>query len=651
MEENKFSVYSTLQSLFDFEKEEIDEYVKKNFPANDAFKRKRLRSLLRAVAPYCEMFVNVSDRKLKRKAGLVFLSKLDYTKFSSGDWYESDTETYSRVSTLFRKTTGRGINPYKIIYCQVLLDGELGTNSETFSKAFLNNRSFENIYQSLKQTLNLSEERVGAMFEKCSTLIAKVYADRIPQIYRTLSALKMYDSEKAVTYIMLRDRNCTPDEVADILENNPSLFTTTQDRIHSTFKYLYEKADKISTRHKNLTKVESTLMLLRKWVKNNSSLFLINADTMYRKERYLQDVIKYSFDNRYQQDMFKLFYDPINLSIINAIPYSNIAKNALKNIRSLERFADREAVSNYLTQNPYFMGMDNIKLNQLLDKIEILNSMNPNEGYFSKFLKFGKSLFASNLDFSVEKMVDRLKKENAIVEIDINNIKENQLISKFVELFLPENYQIQPLLLELIEEKKKRMFYGEKSLRKDIRKAGSVIRNLTCFLKNDQVTLAEKRDSIYVLAENITGLHERRLRLTDNLDINLAESVEIENGAKIEGALKTLRDAYEQKRFNLSKKFLNTDLLYEKMMEYLSMCFDDKEAIISLFRREVRDPFVDSIKSTYPIANNVQQSLCKESLVVEVPNKLAKPLGDLSGAIDLHETDLTQIVDFKFEKQ
>ena len=140
----------------------------------------------------------------------------------------------------------------------------------------------------------------------------------------------------------------------------------------------------------------------------------------------------------------------------------------------------------------------------------------------------------------------------------------------------------------------------------------------------------EKREYVLSLANDIQELHDKRFLIAgrDVCHFNVT-STEKETSKKIEGMLNLLRNTYEQKRFKLGKKYANVDQLFEKTIENLSSCFDDKEAITDLFRSEIVKPYDETIRTTFDTRPSIQQQLFGDSIVVENVGDLISPLRKL----------------------
>lgn len=604
--------------------------------------KNRFMAMFYAVMPHLERFVDEADEKLKRKVGKVFLSKLDYSQFYDK---ESVAETKERLQKLFYQTSSKGINIYKILYCSVLTDGNLKRDNDTRSRFYDSSRDFENIYDSLVETLHLSADEAKEIFERCSSLIAKGYAYKFPHIYNKLYELIVMDETAAYRVFSQKQH-----EVEEILKINPSLFVISTDRIQSSFDYLQKKMypilraniDEVMQTKPNMTLLAYRTIMARKWLKNNSSLLTINVSSMYDKEKYLKQNLNAITGNAYAVQFANFFESPLNIATLNQIPYEKITRNALRNIQLLEKYTTKEKVARYLTANQYVVGMDYAKFGTLLYKIEELDKENPQEKYFDKFLEFGKTLFASNIDFSVDAIADKLVHNAIIRDVAVDEMTDKECLQQFIEIFFDGKHDLTFKIEDMIKQRRERNANGEKELRSDIRKMGRKIEELPRILKDESTSTKEKRESVLTYARDISALQGRRLALAGNsATIGMVQTIEEDESRKIEETLNLLRETFEQRRFKLGKSYTNLEQLFERTMNYLDTCFDDKGAISQLFKVEIIDNFTQAMKETYDVNPSAQQSLFGERLTVEnVTPGLKSPLKGISqeiNKVDFHQ--------------
>ena len=604
--------------------------------------KNRFMAMFYAVMPHLERFVDEADEKLKRKVGKVFLSKLDYSQFYDK---ESVAETKERLQKLFYQTPSKGINIYKILYCSVLTDGNLKRDNDTRSRFYDSSRDFENIYDSLVETLHLSADEAKEIFERCSSLIAKGYAYKFPHIYNKLYELIVMDETGAYRVFSQKQH-----EVEEILKINPSLFVISTDRIQSSFDYLQKKMypilraniDEVMQAKPNMTLLAYRTIMARKWLKNNSSLLTINVSSMYDKEKYLKQNLNAITGNAYAVQFANFFESPLNIATLNQIPYEKITRNALRNIQLLEKYTTKEKVAKYLTANQYVVGMDYAKFGTLLYKIEELDKENPQEKYFDKFLEFGKTLFASNIDFSVDAIADKLVHNAIIRDVAVDEMTDKECLQQFIEIFFDGKHDLTFKIEDMIKQRRERNANGEKELRSDIRKMGRKIEELPRILKDESTSTKEKRESVLTYAKDISALQGRRLALAGaSATLGMVQTIEEDESRKIEETLNLLRETFEQRRFKLGKSYTNLEQLFERTMNYLDTCFDDKGAISQLFKVEIIDNFTQAMKETYDVNPSAQQSLFGERLTVEnVTPGLKSPLKGISqeiNKVDFHQ--------------
>lgn len=604
--------------------------------------KNRFMAMFYAVMPHLERFVDEADEKLKRKVGKVFLSKLDYSQFYDK---ESVAETKERLQKLFYQTSSKDINIYKILYCSVLTDGNLKRDNDTRSRFYDSSRDFENIYDSLVETLHLSADEAKEIFERCSSLIAKGYAYKFPHIYNKLYELIVMDETAAYRVFSQKQH-----EVEEILKINPSLFVISTDRIQSSFDYLQKKMypilraniDEVMQTKPNMTLLAYRTIMARKWLKNNSSLLTINVSSMYDKEKYLKQNLNAITGNAYAVQFANFFESPLNIATLNQIPYEKITRNALRNIQLLEKYTTKEKVAKYLTANQYVVGMDYAKFGTLLYKIEELDKENPQEKYFDKFLEFGKTLFASNIDFSVDAIADKLVHNAIIRDVAVDEMTDKECLQQFIEIFFDGKHDLTFKIEDMIKQRRERNANGEKELRSDIRKMGRKIEELPRILKDESTSTKEKRESILTYARDISALQGRRLALAGaSATLGMVQTIEEDESRKIEETLNLLRETFEQRRFKLGKSYTNLEQLFERTMNYLDTCFDDKGAISQLFKVEIIDNFTQAMKETYDVNPSAQQSLFGERLTVEnVTPGLKSPLKGISqeiNKVDFHQ--------------
>lgn len=607
-----------------------------------------LYKVLTTVFPYFDKFVEKTDEKLKRKVGKMLLSKVNYAQMLEK---ESQYDLVNRLHNLFYQTSSLGVNTYKIMYVSVLTDGNMVRDKDDGTKYFDNTRDFENIYKSLRSTLGLSAKETVEIFEKCSTLISKGYAYKFPHVKNKLLSLGIYNEYGGSSVF-------SDEEVKEILKINPSLFVMSTDRIQEAFDYLQVKLKDVfkeeylalpDEERRDFPFFHFKLIETRKLLKNNSSLLTLNPYAMYSKEKFLKNLDKSRGDERYFNTFAGYFKDPINLYILGQIPYDKITKNASTNLTSLDVFlnGDSETATKYLQMNPYVVGMNSTDFRVLLAELVQLNKDQPEQKYSEKFIKFGKTLFASNLDFKVKDIIDKLVHNNVMQDIIVDELTERECLHRFIEIFMDEKYQYEIEIETLLKNKQERIARGETELRRKIRKVGEDIRNLPSILKDEN---QKHRQTILTLAKNIDELNDERF-VVDGLNFHGLEAklMERKESERIEEIFNDFRQAYELKHFKEGKKFSNVELLFEKTMNYLSRVFDDKEALTDLFKKEIVSSYREGIKSSFEIAEPKMMPLFGEAYDVKNVGKLQSSLKKLDASVNSLDFN-EDYFQFNFEK-
>ena len=147
------SVCRTVEKYLSIDPKVTDQILSENFYQSKA-KRARLATLLETVLPYCENYRDKTDPAIKKKVFEVLFKKLDYSQFG----FENYDETKVRLNDIFSKSTQKGINPYKIIYCQVLTDAGATRDQDNRKYYYDETRKFESIYKTLRHLLTPSPE-------------------------------------------------------------------------------------------------------------------------------------------------------------------------------------------------------------------------------------------------------------------------------------------------------------------------------------------------------------------------------------------------------------------------------------------------------------------------------------------------------------
>lgn len=631
-------LYRIMEEYFAISQEEVEKTLTKRGGQIDQI---RLEALLNAVTPYCGKFLQkldknglpVVDEKLKRKAGNVFLSKLNYSSF---DEFESANSTYYRVDELFSQITKKGINPYKTIYCTVLTDGNLCRG-----EADLSTRQFLNIYDKVGSILRVDDKEIVDIFEKsAATLIGKCYTFQMDAVFNEICSFVVYGAynvERNVipTYIF------KPDEVRDIFKNSPSLFGSTSMTVGSAFKYIQSGVKIRQSENDKIELWEQNLLKLRAIFKNNPSLLKINVSELSKKENCLYGTY-YSVDRRtsgeYRDAFVSLFRDASLITLMDVIKIDDIQKNAEKNIKSMENFFSPQQISKYIVDNPFMLAMNNSKFDTLLRNIDFLDKEKGVDGeYLTRFLEQGRSLFKNTSNIEDEKILSKIQKD-AIIEIDVDKMTEEDAFEAFLEIFFDEDEAVR-LEIEtnrLFFERDMRDDNGEKTIRKSIRDVGQAIAGLSGFLKDKSFGVREKKSEILRLAGIVGDLRYARFKLARTQDIATTEHIEQKIGNEIEAHINKFRARYNEKRFHIAKRYTNTDKLFEKTMQYLGLYFDDKKPIDDLFLENVSEPFSQFVEENFDVTKNA--TLFGDDFIVKVDRELKKPLQELSENIMISQS-------------
>ena len=629
-------IYAYAEKLFQLPTQEIEKYLREKIKTPKD--RERLSSILWAVSDACVKYHWQCDTKLLQKAGRVIFSELNYSKFAED---ETPQGTANRLKELFRQTSiVRNINPYKIIYCQVLTDGDLKNDYEHKIKYRDARRVFENIYNRLKYQLKLTDEEACSIFERCSTLISKVSTSKIWEIYETLTSKLVHtDNQKGKAYYFFR-----AEEVSEILKINPSLFTCSGNNIVGAYNYLYGKVAQVARPYDNVGEDEAKYIMLRKWLKDNSSLLSINAANMIEKEKFIFNQVDKEQNYLLSKQFQKFFVSPTTLVIIDQISYDKIAKNLRINIETLKSVFSDELVQKYLERNPFVLGFDAKKFKSLIEKIKAEDEKRPEQNLLQKFFNSGRTIFAGTTEFSTEKVLSKLKSEDYLKSINLDDMNIEEKISKFVEIFMDGDKTFEEKLLKLIADRTVRKNMGEKNLRASIREMGGEIARLSCILKMNLYSVKERSRRIWDLTKDINNIQNMRLKLASTDSLSGAVYVEKQNAKEIEKLINLVRDAYAQKSQHIEKHYVEAAALYKDVLDYLSATFDDKEAISSLFDREISKNYVEMLKQNYRVYADDQPTIFGERLHVEGadPN-LVGGLKTLTKEISREDGDMPQI--------
>lgn len=633
-------ICSYAELLFELPSKEVEEALRTKFISDKD--RDRLSAILKAVEQSCLKYNAQCDTALLQRAGRVIFKELDYSKFADD---ETPARTEYRLKALFTQASKiRDINPYKIIYCQVLTDGNLRNDHEQKVKYEDASRLVENIYEELKLNLGLSDKETCEMFEKCSTLISKISTYKIAEIYNLLEKkLIIFDRETNKGYHFFEE-----DEVREILKTNPSLFTSSSAKILEAFDYIKTKASKIVKPSETTSRFAAEYDILIDWIKDNSSLLSINASKMKDKED-LFDAISREQGTELSQAFNGLLGSSTNIAILNDIPYEKIAQNLRKNIETLKTIFPIDLVANYIERNPYVLGFNSNKFEKLLLSLAEEDKRKPDQNLVQTFFAAGKSIFDGSSEFSTERVLLKLKKGDYAKPLDLDNMTIPQKISKFVEIFLNGDRSVERRISELIWEKENKDKNGERLLRAKIDEVGQDISRLPSVLKSDLFSIEDRKRKIYQLVEDIRSIQSMRLKLAASTNLLEVNKIEKQNAQDVKNLVKLIYNAYEEKVEQVEKKYVGANILYDSIMTYLVKSFGEIEPISSLFEREISQKYIESLKAAYQVVEDSQETIFGEKMrVVGVETKLFPDLKNLTREISRDDISMPQIV---FDKQ
>lgn len=674
---NQQEVVEQLQKLFGLTESYIQQQLDTKIRSTKD--RERLVAIIKAVGPACEQFADKIDaegnllvnEKLKNKVGKLLLSRLDYDTF---DVEESPRATYFRLASdrdgFFGQTTEKGINPYKIIYATVLTNANLRDDYQNGVKDDrCEARQFYAIYNALQRTLRLSNQETNELFEKCSSLASKCYSTNIPAVYQELLSLAVIGQEEARASYLFRTIRAEDDylprerrisvEIENILKVNPSLFMVKPERLKKAFAYVCtrvpkEQIEEVYQRalaenpQTTMTRFDAKVQILRSWIKDNSTLLTMNVSDMKKKEGLLIGIFNRMPPEKqevYRTAFRSMINNPVSLSILSSMKLSDMAtvdatghilkNHAALNIALLESYTTPEKTAKYIKENHYFLAMSTSKLSYLLQLIAEHDKENPDNPKLDVFLKFGKTLFASNVEFNPDDIFAKLNNLELLNDLDVDKMSDSQRLTKFVELFFDGNMQVENEIVALIKQKRARERAGEAEVRRNIRLIGK---------NTDWRKIVKDKQSILRLTTEIGDLHLSRFKLVDSEDtmdrysMGYSTRQEKQNADRIEEILTTLREAYEKKRFNVGKKFTNVEKLFNYTMMYLEQEFDDHQAISDLFREEIFKPLEEALLSEYQCESSLENLFGGVSRVITVDKpSLVYPLKGLVRAVEKND--------------
>lgn len=643
------SVCRTVEKYLSIDPKVTDQILSENFYQSRA-KRARLATLLETVLPYCENYRDKTDPAIKKKVFEVLFKKLDYSQFG----FENYDETKVRLNDIFSKSTQKGINPYKIIYCQVLTDAGATRDQDNRKYYYDETRKFESIYKTLRHLLTPSpeeyennqgylalshqekiwyrdqlfkqaEQDTNAIIEKCSTIIAKSNSYKIRKVYETI---RNWTWNSRVNF-----DKCyyvfTKSEIRSILRINPTLFCTSVDTVEAAKGYVFKRIDKL-----NLPG-DKPMNEFRFWIKNSSTLLTMNINSLLEKQRCIYNFMIKVPENRdsYINAYKNIFSDKVDIAIVASIPKQNILDNAVANMELLEEFLkDKTKVGEYLQKNIYAFGFDKYKFSNLLNRIYREDVENPDQNLMAKFLRSGQTVFGGNVDFKVDDIVSKLK-NNTFDHDDIDSLSDKECLDKFLNIFFENDDKVKFDINRLISEKEERNRLGEADLRRSLRTLPMNLENFKAILKD---TTARPAENVLRLCKAVDFIAKKRftfvqkeimrdsfgitaIKYSNNEEywktakiMRLVAEKENEISNDIETTLNILRDEYNKRGEKMKKKYEYIDKLFDKTMAYLDKCFDDKVSMSKLYKDTVVEPFKKILADTFESQKPNQISLFED---------------------------------------
>lgn len=667
----KDGICKKVEKYLQIPKTATENVLNENF-SEDLYKCKRLSAMFEAILPYCDNYIDTTDDNIKEKVFEVFFQKLDYDQF--GDERLVDSE--NRLDEIFMQAVGFNINPYKLIYCQVLTDAGVARDQNNH-KFYDRTREFKNIYYRLqelltpsaeeyenldaysslddeekacykKQLADLAKNDATNVIEKCSSIVSKSNTYKIRMVYEEIRSwtwtMPTANGEKC--YYMF-----SKDEIRSILRNNPSLFCSSPQTISDAFFYLYKKIKTSDLSN------EKAVHVLRYWIKNNSSLLSMNAAAMNRKQSKIFSIL----GENYKRNFKKMFYNKVNLGIISSIPEPKIIKNANNNILILEDLLqDREAVSDYIEKNILVLGFDSEKFSRLLNRLCEEDKLNPDENNLEKFLELGRRLFVGSVDFEVEDIVKKVKENVASEEINLELLSDQACLNKFLDIFFENNQEIRPKLSKLMIDKNQRNEQGEGVLRRRMRELGKSMERAPAILKAGTVGANQR---VLKLGEMIDQIAQFRYSLVaneilktdigknailtgdDNLIMRAVKEKEVEYAEEIEACLNEIREQYNKNQKRAKKKYDCIDELFDRTMTYLDRCFDDKIAMPQLYKQVIVEPFTNLLKESFETRKPDQISIFNDEFEIMISDdKMRQNMKKIRKTISNSDKSISNLV-------
>ena len=392
------------------------------------FSESYLYSILISAEPHFARYIKDTPIDLQRKIGRVAFDGLNYSTFPL---YETPSEMRYRLAEFFNMTNNYGINPYKIFYSTVISKAHLFYNKEgRYSNYKRDISNFEAVSRAIEEQLGLDRAKIAKMYERCSSLSYKVDTEKVAKNYRAIRRLS-YNSEFIFNNI----------DVKEILRNNPTLYSCSENQIESAFNYLKKKAEIYKHRNKDTRFVKD---ILNSWIKNNSSSLAINVEGMKSKERALYSFLTtIASKDEVASVLYSIFDNPTSISTINKISSDTFFRhdNYMKVIKTLIYYLDNPSKEkypisalNYLKHSKLVYSIDHKRLNAFLDKVKNCD-IQDNTNLMQKFVEKGDAIYSYFDKYTDDEIIEKLRTNKILFRIKLYNMTKSMIAHKFYEVF------------------------------------------------------------------------------------------------------------------------------------------------------------------------------------------------------------------------
>lgn len=424
----------------------------------------RVSAILSSLRPHLDRFLDYTSEQDRRRAGNVIFKTLRYSSF---DENESASETRSRLESLFKDTTARGINPYNIIYVSSLTNAEMfldedgnfdrkkyeiGNFRAVYSAIFNKFRNYmvhsdDGAFVSDDEKISYARKDTTALYEKCSTLLHRANTLKVDSNFAAVTQLYIYDENNRNVRIF------GSRSAAEIFKTNPSLFTLTSGKIKSAFNYVVVKAKN----HLAVNTKDSRCLaeLLHDWIYNNSTVLTINDAELAKREKYIRNFMEKLYpQNEVDSYIYSLFSNPTSICAMNDVPNTNFYDRA--SYHSL--LVDEDKVrTNY--QNVVYFLIDNlgkdgayeyllgsrkiysVPVTKLETVVNELKDIDAKEGtnYAGRFFSLGDAILGYANKLTAPELVKKVKDNKTLSEIDVDELSKKELAQKFFKVFAGKN--------------------------------------------------------------------------------------------------------------------------------------------------------------------------------------------------------------------